>query len=730
MADEDKDKSPPKENPEENTAILRVVPPASLKIIPMANAVAFPGANMQVRISSPELATALAREKFAILVHVFPKIDQIPEIGTLGFVEQGRVKKDGSHYLFEFLFLRRVKIASYIIINVKGGQMIEGTWEELREEKITPEIWASDDLRTNFNLLLATLTKLHAELNEAWANEYGEIQEEKDGYAAAMLSKKNILELAEVSKLLKDSTAGTIGIVIDVLGDLFLRMIVVDSGEEPVEFLEKLRRVLWAAQIPDRLDKAADFAAWFYTNLENVVDNSGEESIFSQEQKGGAQKGASPLEEELRKPREVKVRFPLPENNEIPVGPWTRLGPEQKSELHKQIMLHFDQYLVDENRAKELVTRILVHIKTGLADSMTPKRILLCGPTGVGKTETMKALASFFFDDPFGYVHVPSNVLSVPWATSYLVGAAPGLVGYGEDTKFSQWSLDRAHFLKQLKEQYKANPEELARVLQHVKEVEGFLRQGEWHGGPPRPVVMNELMRLGWKPGQHVALVLMDEMEKADPSVTNLLLQVHDDGRLQLMNGETTFFGNTILVYTSNIYGREIADKIAGRKIYGIRAHRDREDETAKKALDEEIYQETIKKLQNTLPPEFLGRIGKENVCVLHPLGELELLEILERMDFPALAARIKERCGVILFISDGAKHFLAREAYDPVNRTLGARAMLAVLERKVEQRLAELLDAAENGGLLAGDTVLIDIGPKEDDSGNRTTFLVKQRSS
>ena len=342
----------------------------------------------------------------------------------------------------------------------------------------------------------------------------------------------------------------------------------------------------------------------------------------------------------------------------------------------------------------------------------------------------MKALASFFFDDPSGYVHIPGNILQLEHAYMSLLGAPASYVGYGEDTKFSQWSLDKAHFFKQLKEQYRSNPEELAQVLRHAKEMEGFLRQGEWQGGPPRPVIVQELMRLGWMPGKHPALVLMDEMEKAHQNVTDILLRVHDDGILQLMNGETTFFGNTILVYTANIYGREIADKIAGRKVYGIRSRRSNEDEDAKKALDEEIYRETLKKIQETLRPEFFGRIGKEYVCVLHPLGELELLEVLERMDFPALAARIKEKCQVDLFISGRAKHFLVRESCDPVNRALGARAILAILERKVEQRLAGLLDAAENGGLVAGDTVLVDTESEEDGSGEKITILIKQRSS
>src|SRR3989344_7977558 len=128
MADDEKDKSPPEEKVEVKIIRSDLVPPANIRIIPMADALAFPGARMSIQISSPELAAALIKEKFAVIVHTFSVNDPIPEIGTIGFVEQGLVKKDGSHHLFSFIFLRRVKISSYVIKSEKNWRIISGAW--------------------------------------------------------------------------------------------------------------------------------------------------------------------------------------------------------------------------------------------------------------------------------------------------------------------------------------------------------------------------------------------------------------------------------------------------------------------------------------------------------------------------------------------------------------------------------------------------------------------------
>ncbi len=196
-------------------------------------------------------------------------------------------------------------------------------------------------------------------------------------------------------------------------------------------------------------------------------------------------------------------------------------------------------------------------------------------------------------------------------------------------------------------------------------------------------------------------------MEKAHANLMRLLLRVLDEGFLRKANGDIINFKNTIITYTSNINGKKIAQMISGKGEMGFGSP---QKATSESELTETIYQDTLREIQRFLLTEVLGRIGKERIIVLHPLREKDLLEVLETITLPKLADALKQKQNIELHITDTAKSFIVRESYhDDINRTLGARALAAVVERKIEEKIGNLLEIAENGGLVSGDKILID---------------------
>ena len=201
--------------------------------------------------------------------------------------------------------------------------------------------------------------------------------------------------------------------------------------------------------------------------------------------------------------------------------------------------------------------------------SRTPNRpigsFLFLGPTGVGKTETARALAAFLFNDERAMVRLDMSEYMEAHSVSRLVGAPPGYVGYDEGGQLTEAVRRRPH-----------------------------------------------------------AVVLFDEVEKAHPKVFNIFLQILDDGRLTDGQGRTVDFRNTVIIMTSNIAGPEIlagAERAAvGRPGPGGAA---RPDPAAWRGVEEMVRG----RLKEHFRPEFLNRV--DDVVVFKPLSRSELQEIV-----------------------------------------------------------------------------------------------------
>ncbi|MHA1266833.1 MAG: ATP-dependent chaperone ClpB [Candidatus Helarchaeota archaeon] len=188
------------------------------------------------------------------------------------------------------------------------------------------------------------------------------------------------------------------------------------------------------------------------------------------------------------------------------VSKWTGIPVSRMMESEREKLLKMEERLrqrvVGQDRALELISNAIRRSRSGLQDTQKPiGTFIFLGPTGVGKTETAKALAEFLFDDEKAMVRIDMSEFQERHTVSRLIGAPPGYVGYEEG---------------------------------------GYLTESVRR----RPY----------------SVVLLDEIEKAHPQVWNILLQIMDDGRLTDGHGRTVDFKNTIIIMTSNIGARYIVE--------------------------------------------------------------------------------------------------------------------------------------------------------------------------
>jgi ATP-dependent Clp protease ATP-binding subunit ClpB len=199
------------------------------------------------------------------------------------------------------------------------------------------------------------------------------------------------------------------------------------------------------------------------------------------------------------------------------VSRWTGIPVDKMLQGEKEKLLNMEeglrQRVIGQEEALETVSNAVRRARAGLQDQRRPiGSFLFLGPTGVGKTELTKALASFLFDDEHAMVRIDMSEYMEKHAVSRLIGAPPGYVGYDE-------------------------------------------------GG-----ALTEAVRR--RPYQ---VILFDEVEKAHPDVFNVLLQVLDDGRLTDGQGRTVDFTNTLIVLTSNLGGDILAAQDEGHDSEEVR---------------------------------------------------------------------------------------------------------------------------------------------------------------
>ncbi|RMH26315.1 MAG: AAA family ATPase [Planctomycetota bacterium] len=340
------------------------------------------------------------------------------------------------------------------------------------------------------------------------------------------------------------------------------------------------------------------------------------------------------------------------------VAKWTGIPVSRLVESERDKLVRMEEFLkqrvVGQDEALRLVADAVRRSRAGLGDPTKPiGSFLFLGPTGVGKTETCKALAEFLFDTEDALVRIDMSEYMEKHAVARMIGAPPGYVGYEE-------------------------------------------------GG-----ALTEAIRR-----RPYAVILLDEVEKAHPDVFNVLLQLLDDGRLTDGQGRTVDFKNTIVVMTSNIGSQKILQMAeSGAEDWEIEAavrdliRRGPGADLDAKGLTPDLESGRLNANLNVgvreqfFRPELLNRI--DEVVVFHQLGR-ETLAGIAQIQLAGLKKRLAAR-GITLELTPAAIEQLIGEGYDPA---YGARPLARTIQKRIENPLAGRILAGE---FESGDTILVD---------------------
>ncbi|HPG72936.1 MAG TPA: AAA family ATPase, partial [Bacteroidales bacterium] len=190
------------------------------------------------------------------------------------------------------------------------------------------------------------------------------------------------------------------------------------------------------------------------------------------------------------------------------------------------------------------------------------------------------------------------------------------------------------------------------------------------------------------------SVVLLDEIEKAHPDVFHILLQVLDEGRLTDSLGRRIDFRNTIIIMTSNIGTRQLAEYGKGVG-FETKTHKESYADRSKSIIENA--------LKKAFAPEFLNRI--DDVIMFNPLGKKEIWKIID-IELKGMFKRV-EAMGYFIKISPAAKDFIAEKGFDP---QFGARPLKRAIQKYIEDAMAEYILRSE---ISMGDTINVGFNQK-----------------
>ena len=321
----------------------------------------------------------------------------------------------------------------------------------------------------------------------------------------------------------------------------------------------------------------------------------------------------------------------------VPVSNLTEAETEKL--LRMESVLH--ERVIGQDEAVTALSKAIRRSRAGLKDPKRPAgSFIFLGPSGVGKTELSKALAEFLFNSEDALLSFDMSEYMEKHSVSRLVGSPPGYVGFDEGGQLTK-----------------------------------AVRQKPY------------------------SVVLFDEIEKAHPAVFNILLQILEEGRLTDAQGRTVDFRNTVIIMTSNVGAREIAQTtplgFSGNDHAGL--------------SDKEIKSRVMAEMKKLFRPEFLNRI--DEIIVFKSLTDEQIAQIVELM-----VADLRERMiaqNMSINLTPAATKLIAKEGTDT---TFGARPLRRAIQRLLEDPLSEQI---LEGKWQSGSIVDVDV----DESGENLEF-------
>lgn len=297
--------------------------------------------------------------------------------------------------------------------------------------------------------------------------------------------------------------------------------------------------------------------------------------------------------------------------------PVKRLGVDDKK-LIIQMADELKQRIIGQDDAVDALATVIKRSRTGVSSHKKPVgSFMFLGPTGVGKTETVKALAEYMFGDTDAMVRIDMSEYQEKFNVSRLVGSPPGYVGHEDGGQLTEAVRRKPH-----------------------------------------------------------SVILFDEIEKAHPDVFNTLLQVLDDGRLTDSGGRLVDFTNSIIIMTSNVGARKLAE-------FGTGIGFQSESTLAQKSG--KIEGVIKKELKNKFSPEFLNRL--DDIILFDHLTNEDVLSIVD-IELDIFNSRMLEE-GYSFKFNKTAKQFICNEGYD---KAFGARPIKRAIQKYVEDLVADAI--------------------------------------
>jgi ATP-dependent Clp protease ATP-binding subunit ClpB len=327
----------------------------------------------------------------------------------------------------------------------------------------------------------------------------------------------------------------------------------------------------------------------------------------------------------------------MPEDIAKVVSRWTGIPVlkmlQDESEKLVAMERELSQRVVGQEEAIKVISNAIRRSRSGVSQINRPiGSFMFLGPTGVGKTELAKTLAEFLFDNEGAMIRVDMTEYMESHSVSKLIGSPPGYIGHEE-------------------------------------------------GGQ-----LTEIIRK--KP---YSVILFDEIEKANPQVFNIMLQILDEGHLTDAKGRKINFKNTVIIMTSNVGSDIIYKSGLGFK------QSEEEDEVIS---EEEMKEKVLTSLRESFKPEFLNRL--DEIIIFHPISP-KMLDLITKLEIKKIQNRLAQK-DIKISLNSETKKYLSKKGYDPL---YGARPLKRVIQNEILDELA--LQIIE-GKIKEGERIKIDL--------------------
>jgi len=343
------------------------------------------------------------------------------------------------------------------------------------------------------------------------------------------------------------------------------------------------------------------------------------------------------------------------------------LKREKRNDQLVRFASHMNKMVVGQPQAIDKLTDSFSRLIAGVHDPESPLlTMMFMGPTGVGKTETVRALAETIFGNKRAYTRVNCQEYSAHYNISKLLGSPPGYVGGEIRPLLAQENIDRHH-------------------RKAVEKQTGMVSEAESKLSQLYPAESEK----------NLSIILFDEIEKAHPKLWNLLLGILEDGTVVLGNNEEVDFRNSIIILTTNVGSEAMGSHLAQNDIGFSTGMSDGR-------LDRDIEGSAMREAKKVFPFEFLNRF--DDIITYHTLKEQHLYSILD-----ILITQVHHRsllCSepFLLEITQGAKTHLVEAGTDI---QYGARPLKRAVEAEIVTPISHYICSDQ---IRKGDLITVDL--------------------